>query len=421
MMDTGDEAALAARYAALRGRNARIDMTRGKPSAEQLDLADPMLSVVGPGETSGADGTDYRNYGLIAGIPEARALFASLMGTVPAQVVVGGNSSLTMMYDALAGAVLFGVPGGAGPWRDEAATVLCPVPGYDRHFAICERLGLRMVPVDLGDDGPDLDAVERAVAADPTVKAMWCVPKFSNPTGIVYSDETVRRLAAMETAAPDFRLIWDNAYAFHHLGGGPAPLADILAACAAAGHPDRPLVFVSTSKVTHAGAGVAAMAASPANVADALRRAFFSTIGPDKINQLRHVRFFGDAAGLAAHMNRQATILAPKFRALDRALTARLGGTGLATWTTPGGGYFVSLDVTDGCAAEVVRLAGEAGLSLVPAGSTFPYGKDPRDRNIRLAPTMLSVEEIEAAMEILCTCVALVAARKGDAPAALSA
>lgn len=413
---SGGTAALETHYETLRGRNARIDMTRGKPSAEQLDLADAMLTLVGPGDAKGADGTDYRNYGLLAGIPEARALFAELMGTVPEQVIVGGNSSLTMMYDALAGAVLFGMPGGAGPWRDQEATVLCPVPGYDRHFAACERLGLCMIPVGLGDDGPDMDAVEAAVADDPRIKAIWCVPKYSNPTGIVYADETVRRLATMKTAAPDFRLLWDNAYAFHHLGGGPAPLADILSACAEAGNPDRPLMFVSTSKVTHAGAGVAAMAASPANVTDALRRAFFSTIGPDKINQLRHVRFFGDAAGIAAHMDRQAAILAPRFAALDRALEARLGGTGLATWTTPKGGYFVSLDVPDGCATEVVRLAGEAGLTLVPAGSTFPYGRDPRDRNIRLAPTMLAVEEIEAAMEILCTCVTLVAARKGLAP-----
>ena len=411
-----DRQALKDRFDDLKRRNRQIDMTRGKPAPEQLDLSDAMLTVVGPGECLGEDGTDYRNYGLGTGIPEAKEFFAAFMEVQPDEIVVGGNSSLNLMYDAMVGAVLFGLPGGEGPWKDQGRVkFLCPVPGYDRHFAVCERLGIEMIPVEMGDDGPDMAAVETLVADDPAVKGIWCVPKYSNPTGIVYSDATVDRLAAMSAAAPDFRIFWDNAYAFHHLGDGPTRVKNILETCKAAGCPDRPILFGSTSKVTFAGSGVAVLAGSPATIADATRKMAIATIGPDKINQLRHVRYFRDLDGLKAQMDRQAAIIAPKFAAVDAALTRNLAGKDLATWTKPKGGYFVSVDVVDGCAAETVRLAGEAGVKLTPAGATFPYGRDPRDRNIRLAPTMPSVDEIEYAIDVFCASLELAAARKDAA------
>ncbi len=404
-------AAATSRFEGLRGRNLSLDMTRGKPSAEQLSLADEMLTLVGPGSTDGEDGTDLRNYGGLAGIPEARRLFAELLETTPEHVIVGGNSSLTMMWEVLANAMMFGMPGGDGPWRDQAPKFLCPVPGYDRHFAICERLGIEMISVPMTDVGPDIDAV-RAAVVDPRVKGMWCVPKYSNPSGEVYSDVMVKALAEMPVGAADFRLMWDNAYAVHHLGDGPASLANILTACDAAGHPDRAIVFGSTSKITYAGAGVGALASSKTNIEDHLKKIFFASIGPDKINQLRHVRFFGDIDGILAHMNKHAEIVGPKFRAVENALQKHLGGTGLATWTTPKGGYFVSLDVLDGCAKEIIKRCGDAGVKITPAGATFPYGKDPHDRNIRIAPTLPSVDEINAAMEVLTAVIEVVCTEK---------
>lgn len=392
---------LSAAYKNLKSRNQNIDMTRGKPSAAQLDLAAAMFDLVSSDDCKGADGTDYRNYGILAGIPEVRALFAELMETTPGLVIAGGNGSLQMMYDALLGAVMFGVPGGDGPWK--GAKFLCPVPGYDRHFAICERLGIEMIPVEMLDDGPDMDAVEALVAADASIKGIWCVPKYSNPTGAVYSDLTVDRLAAMKCAAPDFRIMWDNAYVVHHLTGEIASVKNIQKAADAAGNADRILTFVSTSKISLAGGGVAAMSASKTNIDDQLERMFYSSIGPDKINQLRHVRFFKDAAGVAAHMVKHAAIIAPKFAVVEKALTAAFEGTDLASWTKPEGGYFVSVDLSDGCAAETVKLCAEAGVKLTASGACFPYGKDPRDRNIRLAPTMPTVDELERAMEIFCT------------------
>lgn len=400
-------------YNGLRGRNLALDMTRGKPAPEQLDLADAMLTIVGPGETDGDDGTDYRNYGILAGIPEARALFAEYLGVSPGEVVIGGNSSLTMMYDTMAGGVLFGMPGGEGPWKDQMPVkFICPVPGYDRHFAICERLGIEMITVGMTPEGPDMEAVEALVADDASIKGIWCVPKYSNPSGETYSDATVERLATMKVAAPDFRIFWDNAYNVHHLGDGPAELKDMLAACKAAGNAERVLMFGSTSKITHAGAGVAMMAACESNVADALKKMFYSSIGPDKINQLRHVRFFKDMAGILKHMEAQAALVAPKFQAVEAALQKNLAGKGIATWTTPKGGYFVCVDVVDGCASEIIKMADAAGVKLTPAGATHPYGNDPDDRTIRLAPTMPSVAEIETAMEVFCACVELVCARK---------
>ena len=404
-------AAATSRFEGLRGRNLSLDMTRGKPSAEQLSLADEMLTLVGPGSTDGEDGTDLRNYGGLAGIPEARRLFAELLETTPEHVIVGGNSSLTMMWEVLANAMMFGMPGGDGPWRDQAPKFLCPVPGYDRHFAICERLGIEMISIPMTADGPDLEVV-RAAVTDPSVKGMWCVPKYSNPSGEVYSDDVVTALAEMPVAAADFRLMWDNAYAVHHLGDGPAPLANILAACDAAGNGGRAIVFGSTSKITHAGAGVGALASSKPNIDDHLKKIFFASIGPDKINQLRHVRFFGDMNGILAHMNKHAEIVGPKFQAVEDALQKRLGGTGLAISTTPKGGYFVSLDVLDGCAKEIIKRCGDAGVKITPAGATFPYGQDPRDCNIRIAPTLPSVDEINAAMEVLTAVIEVVCTEK---------
>lgn len=404
-------AAATSRFEGLRGRNLSLDMTRGKPSPEQLSLADEMLTLVGPGSTDGEDGTDLRNYGGLAGIPEARRLFAELLDAEPDQVVVGGNSSLTMMWEVLANAIMFGMPGGGGPWRDQAPKFLCPVPGYDRHFAICERLRIEMINIPMTADGPDLEAVKAAVA-DSSVKGMWCVPKYSNPSGEVYSDDMVKALAEMPVAALDFRLMWDNAYAVHHLGDGPAPLANILAACNAAGNPDRAIVFGSTSKITHAGAGVGALASSKTNIDDHLKKIFFASIGPDKINQLRHVRFFRDMDGILAHMDKHAAIVGPKFQAVEDALQKRLGGTGLATWTTPKGGYFVSLDVLDGCAKEIIKRCADAGVKITPAGATFPYGKDPYDRNIRIAPTLPGVDEINAAMDVLTAVIEVVCTEK---------
>jgi len=395
---------LQARYDAFRARGVKLDMTRGKPSPEQLDLSLPMLENAQEHYIS-PTGIDCRNYGGLEGLPEARRLMAAYLDVAPEQVIVGGASSLAMMYDTVVRAVLFGVPGGPAPWGKREVKFLCPSPGYDRHFAICEQLGIGMIVVDIRDDGPDLDAVEEQVARDGTIVGMWCVPKYSNPTGAVYSDAVVDRLARMPTAAPDFRIFWDNSYAVHSFTGEPAPIKNLLTACTEAGHADRAFMYTSTAKITFAGAGISAMAASSTNIAWNLRHLGIQTIGPDKMNQLRHVLFLRDMPTILAHMARHAAIMKPKFDAVQSVLTRELGGKGIARWTNPGGGYFVSLDTMDGCATEVIRRAAAAGVSLTPAGSTFPYKKDPRDRNIRIAPSFPSQAEVEAAMELLGICV----------------
>ncbi len=392
------------RYNDLRGRNYRIDMTRGKPAPEQADLSNGILTILGFEDCYGEAGDDYRNYGHGTGIPEAKALLGDYMGMPPELVIAGDNSSLRLMYDTVAGAVLKGVPGGDAPWR-EAVKFICPVPGYDRHFSICEQLGIDMVAVEMRDNGPDMDAVEALVAEDPSVKGIWCVPKYSNPTGAIYADSVVDRLAAMDVAAPDFRIFWDDAYAVHHLTLARPKVKSIFNACVAVGCPDRPYMFASTSKISIPGAGLSAFAASEANFKDIARKMSFATIGPDKINQLRNVRFFDGLSAIETHMEKHAALIAPKFDAVDAALTRNLDGKGLATWRKPLGGYFFSVDLLDGCAKEVVRLAGEAGVILTPAGATFPYGQDPRDRNLRLAPTFPSLDEIERAMDVFCACV----------------
>jgi aspartate/methionine/tyrosine aminotransferase len=408
-------ARMQAAHGTLKSAGLKLNLTRGKPATEQVALADRLLTQVSRAEDCIAeDGTDCRNYyGSPQGLIEVRRLFAPILGAPAEQILVGNNSSLALMHDAIVFALLKGMRDGATPWGRGGVTItfLCPSPGYDRHFAICERYGIRMLPVRLTGQGPDMDEVERLVA-DPQVKGMWCVPKYSNPTGETYSAEVVERLARMPVAADDFRLFWDNAYAVHHLTETPDQLENILDACTRAGNPDRPLVFASTSKVTFAQAGLGLFAASPANMAWFVRCIGVRTIGPDKLNQLRHARAFGDAAGIARHMERHRKLIAPKFEAVIAVLRARLGATGAASWSEPKGGYFISLDVLPGCAKRVAELARECGVEVVPAGRTFPYGRDPNDSNIRIAPTFPPVEEVRQAAEALATCTLLAAAEQ---------
>jgi DNA-binding transcriptional MocR family regulator len=401
MTDTAQASdATQAGYDAFKSRRLDLNLTRGKPSSEQLDLSAALLALPGTGDYQAADGTDCRNYGGLQGLPEARRLFAALMEAPPDQIVVANNSSLALMHDAVTFALLKGTCDSAAPWAAQGGIAfLCPVPGYDRHFRICEDYGIRMIPVALGDDGPDIGEVERLVAADPSIKAMWCMPKYSNPTGTVYSDAVIERLASMPAAAPDFRLLWDNAYAVHHLTDERLAIANVLELAARHGHANRPLVFASTSKITLAGAGLALFAASPANVKWLLARLTPQTIGPDKINQLRHVRLLRDTAGIEALMDRHRAIIAPKFQTVLDVFAARLTGLPDVSWTTPKGGYFISLSVPRGRARRVVQLAKEAGLELTPAGATHPYGKDPDDRVIRIAPTFPELRDVALAAE----------------------
>jgi DNA-binding transcriptional MocR family regulator len=394
-------------YEALRARGLKLDMTRGKPAPEQLDLANGLMALPINGDRFSEAGEDARNYGGLQGLPEARALFSPMLGAPADRVIVSNNSSLALMHDCLAWALLKGVPGSEAPWSQAPwPTFICPVPGYDRHFAICEEYGIRMQPVPLTGQGPDMDAVE-ALAANPAVKGMWCVPKYSNPTGEIYSAETVERLATMRTGAPDFRLFWDNAYVVHHLTEQRHEIANILELCEKANNPDRAFVFASTSKVTLAGAGLALFASSSANVRWYLARAAKRTIGPDKLNQLRHVRFLKNEEGIHRHMEAHRALLVPKFDAVLHALEARLGGTGVASWSRPEGGYFISVDAVPGTARQVVELARGAGVALTPAGAIWPHGRDPHDRTLRLAPTYPTLEDVRAASEIIALCILL--------------
>ncbi|MGH3780716.1 MAG: aminotransferase [Pseudonocardiaceae bacterium] len=405
-------------YAALQARGLALDLTRGKPSAEQLDLSEPLLELPGAGRHLAGDGTDIRNYGGLRGLAELRSIFSELLRVPVEQLIAFGNSSLELMHECLVHAVLFGVPGSAQPWGMGAGTaLLCPVPGYDRHFSLCEKLSIEMITVPMNAAGPDMDEVERLAATDARIKGIWCVPKYSNPSGIRYSEQTVGRLARMRTAATDFRIFWDNAYAVHHLTEIRHEVADILQFASDAGHADRPLVFGSTSKITLAGSGVAFYGASVANVDWLTGHLAKRTIGPDKINQLRHALFLKTAAGVHAHMDRHRALLKPKFDLVQRILAGQLGDSGAATWTVPEGGYFVTLDVLDGCASRVVELAAGAGIALTAAGAPFPYGKDPDDRVIRLAATYLPLPELAKALDGLVLCVKLAAIeRLLDAP-----
>lgn len=407
-------AAVKERYQAAGDLGLDLDMTRGKPCAEQLDLSRDLLAAPEAEGFLSRAGADGRNYGILEGLPEARELFGGLLGIPPAQILLGDNASLSLMYDVLSEAVRQGVPGSPRPWGEESRPkILCPAPGYDRHFTVCEFLGLEMIPIEIDDIGPDTAAIARLVASDPTVKGIFCVPRYSNPTGATYSDEVVTQLAAMETAAPDFRILWDDAYAFHHLYPDPPPLRSILDECARAGHPDRAFVFASTSKVTFPGAGISMVASSVSGFDWLSEFRSKKTIGPDKLNQLRHVRFLRDGVGLEAHMARHAEIIRPKFELVDQVLREELGNRGVASWSQPRGGYFISLDTAQGCAKEAVAKAAAAGVKLTPAGATFPYGKDPLDRNIRIAPTFPTLPQLRQATEVLALSILLVSFEKG--------
>ncbi|MFC6705369.1 aminotransferase class I/II-fold pyridoxal phosphate-dependent enzyme [Flexivirga alba] len=398
-------------YETLKASGLKLDLTRGKPSAQQLDLSNDLLKL----PTSYVDeaGVDTRNYGGLQGIAKLREIFAELLWVEPEQIVAGGNSSLTMMRDTLYYLTLFGGVDSPRPWsQDEKVRFITPVPGYDRHHTLLQSLGIEMVSVPMTPQGPDADAVAALVADDPTIKGIWVVPTYSNPAGAVCSQEVAAQLASMPTAAPDFKIFWDNAYAFHHLTQDEAKSADILSLASAAGHPNRPIIFASTSKITFAGAGVGFLAGSVEQVKWYLGHLANGSIGPDKINQLRHAEFFGDADGVRRHMRGHRDIIAPKFAEVQRILREGLGGKGIATWTDPIGGYFVSLDVLPGTATRVVQLAKDAGIALTPAGASYPYGTDPEDTNIRLAPTFPVPEEVTAAMEGVVTCVLLAAAEK---------
>lgn len=397
------------RYEDFKSKNLQLDMSRGKPGADQLDLSMEMMDVLSSKETAYSDnGFDCRNYGLLDGIEEAKQLFADLFDVKSSEIIVGGNSSLNMMYDTIARAMSFGTTDDTLPWSKQGKIkFLCPSPGYDRHFAICQLFDIEMIIIDMQSDGPDMDAIKKYVKSDPSIKGIWCVPKYSNPDGIVYSDEKVKQFAALKPAAEDFRIIWDNAYAVHDLYDSSDELYNILDACKESGNPDMVYIFGSTSKITFPGSGIAFMAASEANIEYAKNSIKMQTIGSDKINQLRHVKFLKDAEGIKQHMKKHAEILRPKFDAVLDKLYSELDGKGLAEWNKPKGGYFVSLNVLDNTAKKVVSMAVDAGVKLTPAGATFPYGKDPNDKNIRIAPTYPSLEDLKLAIELLCICVLL--------------
>jgi len=388
----------------------KLNMTRGVPSDEQLALCNDMITCLSPNDYKAANGIDCRNYGGIDGIPEIKKIFADLLDLTMDEVIVGGNSSLALMFDNVSVNVSHGVRDGK-PWQSQGKIkFLCPSPGYDRHFTICNYFHIDMVPIAMGKDGPDMDAVEKLVSEDPMIKGIWCVPKYSNPTGIVYSDETVRRFAKLKPAADDFRIYWDNAYAFHDLGCGKKEILNIIRLCEEYGNPNMVYVFSSFSKVSFAGASVTCIASSKSNCEFIKKRLTAQTIGPDKLIQLRHARFFKDAAGVMAHMKKHAVILEPKFKLVSDTLQKELGDLGIAGWTEPGGGYFVSFDSLEGCAKRIVALCAEAGVALTPAGATYPNGKDPQDKNIRIAPTCPPLAELSEALEIFCTAVKLASA-----------
>ncbi len=397
------------KFQALKAKNLKLDMSRGKPGKEQLDLVSDMLTVLSKPEDCIIDGFDVRNYGELTGLPCAKAFFAELLGCKPEECFIGGNASLTLMYDTVSKAYTHGLLHSEKPWcKLDKVKFLCPSPGYDRHFKVSETFGMEMITIPMTETGPDMDAVEEAVK-DPAVKGMWCVPKYSNPEGVIYSAETIDRIAHLKPAAPDFLLIWDNAYCIHEFEGDYVPFPDILSLCREAGSPDMVFEFASTSKVTFPGAGVSVMAASVDNLKYMTGLIGMQAISSDKVNQLRHVRYLKDKAHALELMKRHAAVLGPKFRAVLNALDKEIAPLGIATWKRPTGGYFVSLDTNDGLAKRTLTLCKEAGVVMTGAGATFPYGKDPRDRNIRIAPSLPPVEELEAAIDVFCTCLKLAA------------
>lgn len=401
-------------YKEAQAKGLKLDMSRGKPGYAQLDLSLPMLDVLSSkDEMKASDGVDVRNYGVLDGIPEAKQLMAEMMETTPEHVIIFGNASLNIMYDTVCRAMVKGLLGET-PWcRLDKVKFLCPVPGYDRHFAITESFGIEMINIPMNIDGPDMDLVEKYVNEDPAVKGIWCVPKYANPTGITYSDEVVRRMAALKPAAKDFRIYWDNAYCIHHLYEDQQDqILDIISECEKAGNPDMVFEFASTSKVSFSGAGMAAIAASAANLEDIKKTMTVQTIGHDKINQLRHVKFFKNRAGLDAHMMKHAALMRPKFEAVLKILEEELDGLEIGTWIRPRGGYFISFQAMDGCAKEIVARCKEAGMVLTGAGATYPYKKDPADSNIRIAPSFPTPEEMTEAAKLFVLCVKLVSVEK---------
>ncbi len=402
-------------YDDFKNQGLSLNMARGKPSSAQLDLAMKMLAAVNSydADYKASDGTDCRNYGGLDGIIDAKNLFSPMLGVTNDELIVCGNSSLNIMYDTIAKCIIFGVDGVQKPWKDyEKIKWLCPAPGYDRHFAICESFGIEMITVPLNEDGPDMDMIEKLVSEDDTIKGVWCVPMYSNPTGITYSDETVKRFANLKPAAKDFRIFWDNAYCIHHLTETPDTLLNILDECKKVGNDDMVYMFASTSKITFAGGGIAVMAASKANVDYIKSLMTVQTIGFDKINQLRHAKFFGNYEGLMAQMEKHREILQPKFEMVLDTLEREITPLGIGSWHKPRGGYFVSFDAMEGCAKRICQLCKDAGVVLTGAGATFPYGKDPHDSNIRIAPSYPPVEELELAMKLFVAAVKLASAEK---------
>ncbi|MDO5339446.1 MAG: aminotransferase class I/II-fold pyridoxal phosphate-dependent enzyme [Eubacteriales bacterium] len=401
-------------YAEAKAKGLALDMSRGKPSAKQLDVSLGLLDTINSSsDLKALDGTDCRNYGVLDGIPEAKKLMADMMGTTPDHVIVYGNASLNIMYDQISRAYTHGILGNT-PWcKLDKVKFLCPVPGYDRHFAITERFGIEMINIPMSESGPDMGMVEEYVSKDASVKGIWCVPKYSNPQGYTYSEETVKRMAALKPAAEDFRIFWDNAYVIHDLYDDKKDeIPDIISECEKAGNPDMVFEFASTSKVSFPGSGIAALATSANNIADIKKQLTIQTIGHDKLNQLRHVRYFKDINGLKEHMRKHAEFMRPKFEAVESVLEEELGGLGIGSWTEPKGGYFISFEAMDGCAKAIVAKCKEAGVKLTGAGATFPYGKDPKDSNIRIAPSFPTPEEMKQAADLFVLCVKLVSVEK---------
>ena len=402
------------RYEEAKSKGLALDMSRGKPSAKQLNVSLDMLDVINSSsELISENGTDCRNYGVLDGIPEAKRLMAEMMNTTPEHVIVYGNASLSIMYDQISRAYTHGILGST-PWcKLDKVKFLCPVPGYDRHFAITERFGFEMINIPMSETGPDMDMIENLVSEDDSIKGIWCVPKYSNPQGYTYSDDTVKRMAALKPAAKDFRIFWDNAYAIHDLyAEGADTLLDIISECEKAGNPDMVFEFASTSKVSFPGSGIAALAASKANIDDIKKQLTIQTIGHDKINQLRHVKYFKNIDGLKVHMMKHADEMRPKFEAVLKVFDEELGGCGIGEWSNPKGGYFISFNAMEGCAKKIVAKCKEAGVTLTNAGATFPYGKDPKDSNIRIAPSFPTPEEMAMAADLFVLCVKIVSIEK---------
>ena len=405
---------LNAEYEDAKAKGLKLDMSRGKPGASQLAITMEMLDTLNSqSDMKTEDGLDVRNYGVLDGIPEAKKLMGDIMGVSPENMIVCGNASLTIMYDTISRSMTHGVMGST-PWcKLDKVKFLCPAPGYDRHFAITQHFGIEMITVPMSEQGPDMDMVEKLVAEDESIKGIWCVPKYSNPQGYTYSDETVKRFATLKPAARDFRIFWDNAYAIHHLyEDRQDEILEILSECEKAGNPDMVYEFCSTSKVSFAGAGIAAVASSKANLDEIRKSMTIQTIGYDKINQLRHVRYFKDINGIKAHMKRHADLMRPKFEAVLQVLDKELSGAGIGTWSKPNGGYFISFDAMEGCAKAIVAKCKDAGVVLTGAGATYPYGKDPKDSNIRIAPSFPTPEEMEQATDLFVLCVKLVSVEK---------